>query len=429
MKKKNWAGNVKFMPASIAYPESESEIQQLVLKAANERHKIRMIGSGHSFSELCKTNQILVSLDKYQGLVSVDKEKLQATVKGGTKLKALGELLFKQGMAMENLGDIDAQSIAGTISTGTHGTGINFGTISTQVIALKIVTGKGEIIHCSPANHPDLFKAVQVSLGAFGIIIEVTLQCVPSYKLLIQNGKEPLDDVLATLDERNQENRNFEYYWMPYTKTTWTKSTNIVEEGKPQKDTFFNYLSELLLENYAFKMLCEFARIFPSQNKRVSRITASTVPRMKKINYSHRVYATMRIVKFTEMEYNIPADAYQEVMQEVIKTVNSGEFPIHFPIENRWVKGDDIFMSPAYDRDSAYIACHVYHKKDNSKYFQRLEDIFKAYGGRPHWGKMNTFTRQDIEERYPKFPQFNALRKEHDPDNVFLNAYLEELFL
>lgn len=424
---KNWAGNVSLTPNNLVYPATEEEIQRVILKAANQRKKIRVIGTGHSFTNLCKTDQTLLSLDKFQGLIALDKEQNQATVKGGTTLKLLGELLWQEGLAMENLGDIDAQSIAGTISTGTHGTGTSFGTISTQIVALKFINGKGEIVHCSASENPEVFKAAQVSLGALGIITEVTLQCVPSYKLLIKNRKEQLDTVLSNIEERNRNNRNFEFYWFPYTNTTWTKTTNIAESGEPDKDNYFNYLSELILENYSFKALCEFARVFPSKNKLVSKIAAQSVPTIDKLNYSHKVFATKRLVKFTEMEYNVPADTYQEVMKEVIKLVNSEKFAIHFPIENRWVKGDDILMSPAYGRDSAYIACHVYSKKDSSTYFKALESIFRAYGGRPHWGKLNTITQHDVVDLYPKFADFNRIRKQQDPDGIFINAYMEKL--
>lgn len=425
---KNWAGNIVFNPSTIAYPTTEEEIQKVVLKAVNDRKKVRIIGTGHSFTAVCATDDVLVSLDNYQGLISVDKNLVRATVKGGTKLNLLGELLFKEGMAMENLGDIDVQSIAGTISTGTHGTGTAFGTISTQVIALKFINGKGEIVECSETNNRALFKAAQVSLGTFGIITELTLQCVPAYKLALQNKKEQLSEVLNTLAERNAINRNFEYYWMPYTKTAWTKTSNIVEADEPDKINFFNYWSEYVLENYAFKLLCEFATLFPSKNETVSKITADTITDVRKVYYSHKIYATQRMVKFREMEYNVPAEAYQDVWKDVMKVVNSKKFTIHFPIENRWVKGDDILMSPAYQRDSAYIACHVYSKKDCLPYFAALEEVFRAYGGRPHWGKMNTLKPQDIADLYPQFDVFMKYRQEQDPDNVFVSPYLAELF-
>lgn len=425
---KNWAGNIVFNPSTVAYPTTEEEIQKVVLKAANDRKKVRIIGTGHSFTAVCATDDVLISLDHFQGLVSVDKSLVQATVKGGTKLNLLGELLFKEGMAMENLGDIDVQSIAGTISTGTHGTGKAFGTISTQVIALKFINGKGELVECSETNNRELFKAAQVSLGTFGIIIEVTLQCVPAYKLALQNKKEPLLDVLATLEERNANNRNFEYYWLPYTDTAWTKTSNIVEADEPDKINFFNYWSEYVLENYAFKLFCELAYWFPSKNELVSKMTADSVSNVRKVYYSHKIYATQRMVRFREMEYNVPADAYDDVIKDVMKTVNSKKFNIHFPIENRWVKKDDILMSPAYGRDSAYIACHVYAKKDHRPYFAALEEIFRAYDGRPHWGKMNSLQPKDVAELYPEFDTFMQFRQQQDPDNVFVNSYLADLF-
>jgi len=332
---KNWAENVQWNPSAVAFPHSENEIQQLVLKAIRFNQKIRVIGSGHSFTSLCSTDEILVTLDNFQGLISINKEKNQATVKAGTKLSLLGELLFKEGLAMENMGDINVQSIAGAISTGTHGTGINLKSISNQVIGLKFVNGKGEIIECSTIKNTELFKVAQVSLGCLGIITEVTLQCLPTYKLKLQNKKEKLSDVLATLNERNSQNRNFEFYWIPYTNTAWTKTSNIVEGSEPDKVNFFNYWTEYVLENYVFKLMCEFAKVFPSQNKTVANITAASISNVKKVYHSHKVYATQRMVKFHEMEYNIPAETYQDVFKDVQKIVNSKKFNIHFPIENK----------------------------------------------------------------------------------------------
>lgn len=424
---KNWAENVEWHPSTVAFPHSENEIQQLVFNAIRFNKKIRTIGSGHSFTSLSSTNEILVTLNNFQGLISVNKEKNQATVKAGTKLSLLGDLLFKKGLAMENMGDINVQSIAGAISTGTHGTGIGLKSISNQVIGLKFINGKGEIIECSTTKNTKLFKAAQVSLGCLGIITEITLQCIPAYKLKLQNKKEKLSDVLTTLDERNTQNRNFEFYWIPYTNTAWTKTSNIVEDSEPDKVSFFNYWTEYVLENYVFKVMCEYATIFPSQNKTVANITAASISNVKKVYHSHKVYATQRMVKFHEMEYNIPAEAYQDVFKDVQKIVNSKKFNIHFPIENRWVKADDVFMSPAFGRDSAYIACHVYNKKDSKAYFTALEEVFKAYDGRPHWGKINSFTSEDIVKMYPKFTDFIAFRKKHDPENIFVNPYLQKL--
>lgn len=424
---KNWAGNIKWNPSEVVYPSTEKEIQQLVVRAGKEEKKIRLIGTGHSFTALCKTDHILMSLDKYQGLVSVDKDQMQATVKGGTKLGYLGDLLKQSGMAMENLGDIDVQSIAGTISTGTHGTGKQFGTISTQVIALRLINGKGELVDCSPTKNPELFKAAQVSLGVMGVITQITLQCVPTYKLWVQERGENLQTVLPNIEDLVAQHRNFEFFWLPYTQKIVSKTSNVVEGKKVNRSNIFSYLNEYLLENGVLYLFCKFAEWFPSQNQNISKLTSKLVTDNSKVHYSHKVYASARLVKFREMEYNIPADVFHEVWNKVVETVNSGNFKIHFPLEVRWVKGDDIYMSPAYGRDSVYIACHVFGKKECMPYFNALEEIFRDYDGRPHWGKMNTLTHTDVKALYPKFPNFLEHREAHDPKQIFITPYLENL--
>lgn len=425
--KKNWSGNVQWNPAAVALPESEEAIQRLVLQAQKDKRNIRMIGTGHSFTPLSQTKDVLLSLDKYQGLVSVDKTTHQVTVKAGTKLHRLGELLFEQGLAMENMGDVDRQSIAGTISTGTHGTGMGFGTISTQVTAIRFINGLGEIVECSEQQNESLFKAAQVSLGALGIITEITLQCVPAYKLELVNEKKKLAEVLKDYPQINAANRNFEFYWFPNTAYVLTKRSNLAD-GKPNKVGLSTFFQEYLLENMAFKLLCEYAYRFPSKNEWVSNFSAQVVGTSRKLYRSHKVYATPRLVKFNEMEYNVPLDAYEEVMKEVVKCIDQHNFPVHFPIENRFVKEDDIYLSPAYGRDSAYIACHVYYKKPYQEYFQALENIFKAYEGRPHWGKIHTLEFDELQKRYPRFHDFLAHRQEQDPHQLFLSPYLGKLF-
>lgn len=423
---KNWSGSVQWNPQQIEKPDSEEAIQQIVRKAAERGQKIRVIGTGHSFTRLCQTEDILISLDNYQGLNAIDKVSGLVSVKAGTKLGYLGDLLYEQGLAMENLGDIDVQSIAGTISTGTHGTGTAFGTISTQVKGLKFVNGKGELIICSETENRDLFKAAQVSLGVLGIITEVSLQCVPAYKLELWNRMETMAEVLGNIHQKNSENRNFEFYCFPHSEKVWTKSSNIAN-SQADKDGLINTLTEYVLENYAFKVLCEFARFFPSQNKTVSKISVGSIPNLRKVKHSHKVYATKRLVRFNEMEYNIPLEAHEEVLKEVMKIASSGKYPVHFPIENRFVKRDDIYLSPASGRDSAYIACHMYNKKDCRPYFLALEEVFRAHEGRPHWGKMNTFDRSDIERSYPQFDRFLKHRRDQDPEGIFLNEYLGSL--
>ncbi len=425
---KNWSGNLHWKPAEIAFPKTETAIQELVRKALKERRQIRLIGSGHSFTPLSATEDLLISLDDYQGLIRIDEERQQATVKAGTKLSRLGALLFERGLAMENMGDIDRQSIAGTISTGTHGTGLSFGTISTQVRAIRMINGLGEIIECSENERTDLFKAAQVSLGALGIITQITLQCIPRYKLELINEKKRLSEILDQYAKLIQNNRNFEFYWFPQTDYVMTKTSNLAN-GKADKAGFSSFVQEYLLENLAFKLLCEYAWRFPSKNKWVSGFSAKAVGYSRKVYYSHKVYATPRLVRFNEMEYNVPLEDYEAVMNAIVGCISRNNFPVHFPIENRFVKKDDIFLSPAYGRDSAYIACHVYARKPYETYFKALEEIFKSFDGRPHWGKIHTLKSVDLRERYPKFGDFLVHRASQDPEELFLSPYLKHLLM
>lgn len=424
---KNWSGFVKWSPAQFLFPQSETEIQQIVIRALEKQKKIRLIGSGHSFTPLSVTNDLLISLDKFQGLVSIDKIKKQVTVKAGTKLNLLNELLAKEGLAMTNMGDINVQSIAGAISTGTHGTGTAFGNMSTQIVKIKLINGEGKIITCSANEHPDLFKAAQISLGALGILTEITIQCVPMYTLKLVVEKERLESVLEKYPDHNSNNRNFEFFWFPNTHFVLSKKSNISNEPV-DKNSFRTYLQEMILENYGFKMLNELSFLFPKITHKLSSFAANTTEHHQKINYSHQVFSTPRMVKFNEMEYNVPLEAYPEVKSELVRWVNKNNMDVLFPIENRFVKGDDICLSPAYLRDSAYIAVHVYHKKDFKAYFNAIEDIFQSFDGRPHWGKKHSLTYDTLLKRYPLFSEFLKIRAKQDPNQIFISTYLQSLF-
>lgn len=425
---KNWSQKITWSPSQIAYPETEEAIIRLVHQANDKQKKIRIIGSIHSFNPLWVTDDVVMSLQNYQGIVHINKAELTATIKAGTTLHLLGDLLFQQGLAMENLGDIDKQTIAGSISTATHGTGFQLGTISTQVMAIRFINGKGEVVNCSKDKNVDLFKAAQVSLGALGIITQLTLQCVPAYKLKLSNQKEDLQTVIQTFNERITNNRNFEFYWFPKSNTAYTKTSNIVEDV-PDKVGVFNYLTEYVLENYTYKFICELARAIPALSDRLSKFSASAASNVHKICHSHKVYATPRLVRFSEMEYNVPLEVYPTVINEIIETINQHNFNIVFPIENRVVQADDAYLSPAYERNAVYIACHVYHKKDYTNYFKVLEKIFLKYDGRPHWAKLHTLSATELSKKYPKFEAFNRHRIEQDPNEIFMNDYLKKILI
>ncbi len=422
----NWSKSVVYTPAVYLRPETEEAFISAVKEAAAQGKKIRVIGTGHSFTRLCETSDILISLDHYKGIVSVDRGRKEVTVRAGTKIYEFGELAHALGLAQENLGDIDRQSLAGSISTGTHGTGIDFGNISTQITRIRMVNGLGEIVTCSEEENKDLFHAARISLGGLGIILELTFRLTDAYKLEFRSEKEDIYDVLGRYDEINRATRNFEFYWFPHTHTVQTKYSDVSE--KEAVDNKLGLWFDNILENHLFNAISWPTRHFPGLSATVAKVSAALSGTSAKVNWSHKVYALPRTVLFNEMEYNVPYEAFPEVKKEVLRVFKQKNFDVHFPTENRFVKGDDIWLSPAYQRKSAYIAFHVYKGNPYETYFRTMEDICLHYDGRPHWGKMHTLKSDALAARYPRWGDFIRIREAQDPEGVFMTPYMNGLF-
>jgi len=424
---RNWSGHVACNPSELSYPETEDQVTEIVQKAIRNNQKIRIVGKGHSFSPLVATNDILVSLDKLSGLIKINEAQNEATVWAGTQIKQLGELLFQHGLAQENLGDIDVQSIAGATATGTHGTGITFGNIATQITGMSLVNGKGELIHISKTENAEWLDAARISLGTLGIITRISIRCSPAYNLKIVLKKTSWEETINNIERLNSENRNFEYYSFPYSETVQHRITNLTTD-KAQKDGIVRYFNDVIMENAFFWVLCEMTRLMPSMSRRMSRFIGSAAVVTTKINHSHKIFATVRNVKFNEMEYNIPIAAYKDCVKDIKALFTKEKYQVHFPVEHRFVQGDDIWLSPAYKRDSAYIAVHMYKGMPYKKYFEDMEALFRSYDGRPHWGKMHTKQCDTFEQIYPKWNDFKKIRQQLDPNQVFLNDYLKGVF-
>ncbi|WP_054025682.1 D-arabinono-1,4-lactone oxidase [Bacillus sp. FJAT-28004] len=423
----NWSGSVIADPELIRYPKTIDEVVEIVRNECLKRGKyLRVVGSAHSFTAVAASDQVLMSLDGMQGLVSVDAAQQTAVVWAGTKLKRLGELLHEEGLAQENLGDIDVQSIAGAISTGTHGSGVRLGSMATQVIGITVVNGLGEVMECTLQSHPELFRALQVSLGTLGIIVQVKLRLRKAYVLSYESKRMALTDCLTSLPHFIKENRHFEFFWFPYAETCQVKLMNEADDPIPTNKVL-EYVNEKLIENTLFGLLSGFCKIIPTASATISRLSASSVPVMTKANFSHRIFATERTVRFNEMEYSLPKEAMTSVIREMREAMERERFHVHFPIECRYVAADDIWLSPAYGRDSAYIAVHMYKGMPYKRYFEVMEQIFLRYEGRPHWGKMHTLKAANLVKRYPQWQEFAEIRKQMDPNDLFMSPYLREL--
>ncbi len=426
MEWKNWSGNVVANPTEVHTPRSEQEVVTLVNRIIKEGKKVRVVGSGHSFSKVAASNQVLVSLDEMQGLIEYDKELKTATIWGGTKLKQLGELLFEIGLAQENLGDIDVQSVAGAISTGTHGTGSELQSLSNQILGLTLVNGKGELLTITGAD-TDLLNAAKLSLGTIGIITRVKLQLTSAYKLEETTKKESFEDCMNQMDTYIRENRNFEFFWFPHTELVQTKFLN--ESDKPLKQKgAVKKLGDRIVENWLFRLMSTWVKWFPICAKSLSKVSAWGISNGNYIDWSHKIYATPREVKFNEMEYNVPIEHCKDVLLELKEMISTQNILVHFPVECRFVKADELMISPAYKRDAAYIAVHQYKGMAFRNYFSKAEAIFRKYNGRPHWGKINFLTKECVQRTYPRWQDFKTIRDYHDPNRIFLNEYLEKIF-
>lgn len=423
----NWAGNVECVAEQVFYPRTEAEIVEIIQLATEEKKRIRVVGEGHSFSPLIATDYFIISLKYMAGIIHIDQENLLATAWAGTSINKANTALFKSGLAMINLGDIDVQSLGGATATGTHGTGTSFGNVSTEITAFTIITASGEILNCSKDENTDLFMAGRVSLGTFGIITKMTFNVVKAYKLEYTSSSNDFYKTLDTLEESNEKNRNFEFYYFPYSDKLQIKETNITD--KPVKhNKMLAYINDVFLENTVMSMVSKIGITFPSTAKTLSRWMAKAVPKGTTIDYSHEIYATVRNVYFKEMEYNIPIEHFKACIQEFKDLLEKNEYFVFFPVECRFVKGDDIWLSPAYGRDSAYIAIHVFKEQAHDPYFKDMEALFMRYNGRPHWGKMHTRTAETLSTTYEKWDDFLALRAKMDPDKLFLNPHLEAVF-
>jgi L-gulono-1,4-lactone dehydrogenase len=428
----NWAGDQRCTPSGIVFPSTVEEISTLVSLAAEEGGTVKAIGAGHSFTDIGLTDGVQLRLDNVSGLYAVNRATGEATLAGGTRLHQIPALLEPYGLALANMGDIDRQSIAGAISTGTHGTGLGFGGIATQVTALTLVVGTGAVVHCSATENPDLFSAARVGLGALGIIVAVTLACVPAFSLHAVERPEPLDGVLDGLAGRMRDTDHFEFYWFPHTRTALTKSnTRLPGHGphggpKPLSRTS-HLVDDILVSNTLFSGLCAVTNKVPSTIPAVNRAAAHLTGNREFADASHRVFASERTVKFREMEYGVPLEVLPEVVRELGRMIERRRYNISFPVEVRSAAADDIPLSTAQGRDTGYVAIHQFWKTDPFEYFHSAEEIFNDFGGRPHWGKWHFAESTKFEALYPELQKFCIVRESVDPSGVFRNAYLDRV--
>jgi L-gulonolactone oxidase len=447
---RNWTGDQRCRPAAIESPGSIEEIAGALRRAAADDQRVRVLGSGHSFSDIALTDGRLLQLDRMTRLLDVDRSSGLVRVQAGITIRELSARLAEHGLALENLGDIDVQSIAGAISTATHGTGARLSNIPSQVAALTLVLADGSTLQCSAERDPETFRAARVALGALGVLAEVTLRCVPAFRLRGVDAPAPLQQTLERFEELSNANDHFEFYVFPYADTALTRTNNRTDEPARPRGRGAAYANDVLLTNNTFELFCRLGRRLPSQIPRINRLVTRLAGSTRRIDRSDRIFASPRLVRFTEMEYALPREHTVEAVRRVLELLErrrpggaprgggttggrnkaggvNGALAVPFPIEVRTVAADDALISTAAGRDSGFVAVHMYRGMAFEPYFRAVEAIMDELGGRPHWGKRHFQTAATLRPRYPDWDRFQAVRRRLDPAGRFANAHVERV--
>ncbi len=423
---RNWARNQRSSGVANHRPSSEIELVALVNSARESGRRVKVVGHGHSFTDIAVTDGHIVSLENYNQILDFDLVNGLVTVQSGIQLSDLNEQLDRNGLAFPNLGDIAYQSLAGSISTSTHGTGIGLPGLAAQVTGLRLITADGGILDCSLSENAEIFHVARVSLGSLGIISTITLRVVPAFDLHAVEEPLRMDHVLEHLDEFVNNNDHFEFYWVPHTGWALTKRNNRTAMPAAPLNRVRKWWNKSVLENYAFGIVCWVGRLRPSLIPKLARALPGT-GRTEFVDKSYRVFTSKRIVKFYEMEYAIARADLKDALRRVRQMVENRKFNLNFPVEVRFTAADDIPLSTAYGRESAYIAVHVYKGMEYEPYFREVESIMNDYGGRPHWGKLHFQTLETLSTRYHELQRFNNVRNRLDPEGVFTNDYLRRV--
>ena len=426
----NWSGLERTRPSRVGEPTDVAAVVAEVERARADGTTVKMVGSGHSFTGVAVPEHAMLRPHGMTGIVAVDREAMTVTALAGTRLKHFNAALERLGLSLHNMGDIAEQTLAGAISTGTHGTGGVAAGLAAQVVGLELVTGTGEVLRATPEHHPEVLAVARLGLGALGVITAITFAVEPLF--LLEAVEEPMswDRALATYDEMTATNHHVDMYWLPHTDRLLVKSNNRLGHDLDQAEPLSRWrawLDDELLANRVLGAEIAATNRAPLVIPRANRLVASLFSARTFSDVAHTVFTSERSFAFREMEYAVPRDVGLTVLKEARTVLESSGLRINFPIEIRCAPADDIPLSTASGRDSFYLAFHTHRRADHAAYFALMEPVLRAHGGRPHWGKLHTQRADTLAEIYPRFGEFLAMRDRLDPDRVFGNAYLRRV--
>ncbi|HWR86588.1 MAG TPA: D-arabinono-1,4-lactone oxidase [Rhodoglobus sp.] len=424
---RNWGRSAASAPAFETRPASVDDVIAAVRFARERGLTVKPIGAGHSFTAIGATDGVRIDPAGLSGVLGVDGALV--TLAAGTFLHQLPALFAPHRLALQNMGDIDRQSISGATSTGTHGTGAAFGGIATRIRAATLVTADAQVLRVSATENPELLRAVALGLGALGVLVDVTIEAVPEFALHALERPAPVETVLQEWPQRIAEADHFEFYVWPHSDRASTKTNTRLPADAPLKPLgpVREAVEDGFLDNEVFGLLIGIGRLLPRAVPAINRLATNVSGDREFSDHWAKVFTSPRRVRFREMEYAIPVEAVPDAVRAVRTLIEARGWRIEFPIEVRAAAADDLWLSTAAGRASGYIAVHRAVHADPAEYFREVEAIMVGHGGRPHWGKMHTRDADYLRTVYPRFDDFIAVRNRLDPERVFANPYLERV--
>jgi FAD-linked oxidoreductase len=412
----NWSGSVT-ADAKVLRPQSVDELSAAIRGATS----VRATGAGHSFMPLCESDGVILNLEDMAGVVTVAAGRKTARIPAGWSIKRLTAALFDEGLALANQGDVNPQSLAGAMATGTHGTGRDLGNLSTFARGFNLVGADGEAIWCDATANADLFQAQRISLGLFGIATEIEAEVVPAFHLAERIEKKSWAEVREQYDDLVEQHRHVEFWFFPHADHVILKTLSLTDPCDPPPSTTD-------MEETAFRRVLGIGAAMPFLVPSLQRLMMRTGFNGRRRGPAHTIFPSDRTLRFEEMEYEMPRAVGIETLDAVVGWIRKKRLPVSFPFEFRVVAEDDIWMSPMNRGPVAAISMHQYARMPWRSLFADAEAIFRDHGGRPHWAKRHTLTRGDVDTLYPLAERYRSVRRAADPAGKFLNPHLAELF-
>jgi FAD-linked oxidoreductase len=426
---RNWSGLASATPTEVRAPRSTDDVVAAVTAARAAGTTVKMTGTGHSFTAIARPEHALLLPTHLSGILAVDRDAMTVTARSGTPLHVLNHQLERLGLSLHNMGDIAEQTLAGAVSTGTHGSGGRVASLSAQLAGLELVTGTGEVLRASATENPEVLDHARIGLGALGILTTVTFHVEPLFALRAHERPVSWQEGTATLLDLADAHDHLDAYWFPHTDRMQVKTNDRrpLAAGTEPLPAWRGWLDDELLSNSVFGLTNRIGARLPGTVRTLNEVSGRLLTERTYCDTAHRVLTTPRRVRFKEMEYAVPREAGVPALHEARRVIEASDWRITFPVEIRVVPADDVPLSTSQGHDSVYLAFHTWVGADHAPYFREVERVLRDHGGRPHWGKLHSLTVDDLAPAYPRFGEFLALRDRLDPDRVFDNAHLRRV--